>query len=100
MNAVVTDSRHDQVELEHISHELLQLGQSGGRNINTKESHRNHGEGGEVGRRDEPTANDDSSNKAQAATRGESSLLKADVIPRFHGTSNSSVIKANPFRTF
>ena len=65
------------------------LSQGGGRSINTRESQRNHcGESG-AGLCDEPTANDDSSSKAEAATIGESFLLNAELVPVFHVISNS-----------
>ena len=51
MKTVVTDSRHDRVELNHISH---QSGQDGGRSTSTRESHGNHDKGGGEGLRDEP----------------------------------------------
>ena len=73
--------------MNHISHEYSQSGQSGDHNTNTRESQRNHNGDG-AGLRDESTASDDISNKAQAATRGESSLLKADLISGFHETAN------------
>ena len=99
MNAVETDNRHDWVELNQVLHEYPQLGRGGGRNTNIMESQRNHGRGGGAELRDEPSTSDDSSNKAPVATRCESSLLKADVIPGSHGTANLSVMKAKLFVT-
>ena len=98
MNAVVTDSMHDRV-LNHISYEYSQSGQGGGRSTNTKGSQQNHSGGGGASLHDEPVAYDDSSSKTQSATRSESSLPKADLIPGSYGTTNSSVMKANFFRT-
>ena len=98
MNAVVTDSRHDRVELNHISHESSQSGQGGGRSTITRESHQKHGGGG-TGLRDELIESDDSSSKVQAAIRSESPLLKVDLILGSNETSNSSVMKANISRT-
>jgi len=72
MNAVITDSKHDRIELNRISHESSQSGQGGGCNTSTRKSHRNHGGGG-VGFRNKSAASDDSLSKAQAAIRGESS---------------------------
>ena len=89
---------HDRVELNHISYDSSQSGQGGGRNTSTRELHRNHGGGG-AGLRDEPTASDDSSTKAHTITRGESSLLKIDLIIGSHEMSNSSVMTTTPFRT-
>ena len=63
MNAVIIDSRHDQIKLNHISHESSQSGQGGDRTTSTRESNRNHSGG--VGLRDEPAASDDSLSKAQ-----------------------------------
>ena len=98
VNAVVTDNMHGQVELNHISYDSSQSGQGDGRNTSTRELHRNYGGGG-AGLRDEPTASDDSSTKAHTTTRGESSLLKTDLIIGSHEMSNSSVVTTTPFRT-
>ena len=97
MNAVVTDSRHDRVELNHISHESSQSGQGDGRSTITRESHQKHGGSG-TGLRDQLIESDDSSSKVQAAIRSES-LLKVDLILGSNETSNSSVMKANISRT-
>jgi len=96
VNAVVTDSRDDRVELNHILHQSGQGGSAApvlGNHIETTVD-----EVGGEGLRDEPAANDDNLNKAHAPIKGESFLLKVDLIPGSHGMFNSSVIKANPFR--
>jgi len=59
----------------------------------TLERHWNHDRGGGTGLRDEPVANDNSSRK-----EGESSLLKAKLIPRSYGMLNSLVMKEIFFR--
>jgi len=56
VNAVVTDSRHDRVEPNHISH---QSGQGGRREISTDASCRSQDGGGGTGFRDQlATIND------------------------------------------
>ena len=85
----------NRVELNHISH---QSGQDGDRSSSTRESPQNHGGGGE-GLHDERAANNHNLNKTHAATKGESSMLKVNLIPGSHGIFNSSVMKANIFKT-
>ena len=53
------------MELNHITYP--QLGQGGGREINTDASCLNHGGGGRIGFRDKPAAIDGSSSKVLAA---------------------------------
>jgi len=86
VNAVVTDKKHDRVELNHISYESSQSSQGDDCSTNTRKSHRGGG-----GLRDELSASDDSSSKAQAPTKDKLSLSKTDLIAGSHGTSNSSV---------
>jgi len=51
VNVVVTDSRHDREELNHISH---QSGHDGGRATDIIVSYLNHSDRGETGFRDRP----------------------------------------------
>jgi len=75
VNAVVTDSRHDRVELNHISHQY-----GGGCATNISVSYLNHGGGGETGSRDKPTAVNDNSNTIHVACQSKSSPLETRSI--------------------
>ena len=64
MNAVLTDSRHDQVEPNYISY---QSGQGDGRRINTDASYRSHGGGGGTDFRDQSVTINGSLSKINAS---------------------------------
>ena len=75
MNVVVTDSRHDRVELYHISH---QSGQGGGRRISTDASCMSHGGGG-TDFRDRLIVVGGSWSKINAVKQLQSALLKTEL---------------------
>ena len=75
MNAVVTDSRHDRVELYHLSH---QSGQGGGRKINTNASCLSHSGGGGANFRDKPVAIGGRSSRINASKQLQSAPLKTE----------------------
>ena len=100
MNAVVINGKYDPVDYT-VSHESPQSGQGGGRDIctSTSASRQDHDGRDEAGPHDGSTLKDGSSTKTQIIERGASSLLKTELLPRSHGTSNLSVIRVSLFRT-
>jgi len=84
--SLVTDRRHDQVELNHISH---QSGQGGGRGVDTHASRQRQGGGGGSSFCDGLAVADGNSSKVHATGQVRSSPLKIELIPGSHRVSNS-----------
>jgi len=74
---------------ESSPHRASQSSQGDGHGNSTGTSYRDHGGGGGASLCDKLTVKDGRSIKAPIADRGLSSLLKSELIPRFHGMSNS-----------
>ena len=77
MNIVVTDSRHDWVKRNHISHQSCH---GGDRIIGISESYLNHDGEGRTGFREKSVAVNGNSSKIHVAFRGKSSPLKTKPI--------------------
>jgi len=80
-------------------HEASQSGEGGSCSNNTGTSRRDHGGGGEIDLRDRSAVKDSSSIKTNIVDKGTLSPLKTKLIPRSHGMSNSSVMRASLLRT-
>jgi len=83
VNIVVTGSRHDWVELHHISH---QSGQGGGRESNTDASYLSHGGGGGTDFRDRSTTVGGNLSRINVAKQLKSTSLKIEP----HTTTSNS----------
>ena len=80
-------------------HKASQSGHDGNLGTIGRVSGLSHGGGGGAGIRDGLAVKNSSSIKEQIVDRDTSFLVKTELMPGFHGMTNSSVIRANLLRT-